>query len=109
MFVGHQHQAPELRKLNHFFLDLAEYWKEVGLELGLSDSAITAIDIENKKIKDKCYHMFREWLTRSEDPCSCYIVKALRKYDMNQAAKRIEEAFLSMYVFTLYGTCTYVL
>ena len=66
-------------------------WYELGLQLGLSDEQLEAIESENDRADYK-RKMFKKWLASSGSPSWSDVVKALRSIEFQEEhlAKNVE-------------------
>lgn len=105
-----EYQVKRPRKMNQGMLpsddkflltiarDIADSWKEVSIELGLSNSVIESV-IEGVKSSPghmKCYHMLQEWKRRNSDGYTyANLAFALEKSGLESIAKKYcyESAF----------------
>lgn len=56
--------APSQRDLQRYFIpSYCIYWREVGVELGLSNAALDIVEAENQGSFRKCSAMLAKWLS----------------------------------------------
>ena len=71
---------PELKDLIRYSSNIAAYWKDIALQLGIPEHHIMMIDIAHPHVRKKCLEMFETWLAISVNACWCHFKQAL--YDV---------------------------
>ena len=87
-----------MKELIRYSTKISKCWKNVALELDLSEDKVDTIDLNDSTVEDKCYNMFRTWLKISDnpEPCWCRVVNAFELAGIPSVAKEVKEAYLGM-------------
>ena len=80
--------CPELKDLIMYSHNIAVYWKEIALHLGITEDRIVIIDIDYGRVEGKCYEMFNTWLDISVNPCWCQFIQALHDVKLFRVAEK---------------------
>ncbi|XP_065897322.1 protein NLRC3-like isoform X1 [Dysidea avara] len=89
-------RKPKMKELIRYSTKISKCWKNVALELDLSEDKVDTIDLDGSTVEDKCYNMFRTWLRISDnpEPCWCRVVNAFELAGIPSVAKEVKEAYL---------------
>ena len=89
----HQHSKLKLKELVLYSSKISSYWKEIALQLDIPQEVVNIVNISNTEVKEKCYRMFQIWLERTVNPCWCHFVSALKKVELLETAREVEQNF----------------
>ena len=84
-FIDHlcDKNRPKLIDLVKYSAKISASWKQVALNLGISEHKVDTINSDNPSIKDKCYYMFKTWLETNTSACWCQLRQALCAHDVS--------------------------
>ena len=68
---------PEPKHLMKYSTEIAHYWQHIALLLGIPKGRVSTIDLNNKRIEQKCFDLFDTWLGRTPHACWCDFIQAL--------------------------------
>ena len=92
----------EMRQVLKYLCPMVKEWYQFGLELGVPDSTLKAIEQDHHDSVDtRKRKMIQKWMYSSQlNPSWCSLVKALRELEENQVAalitrERCEHNFVS--------------
>lgn len=95
---GHQKSRPTLKELVRYSSEITDHWKQVALELDLSEEKVDHIDENYSNVQERCYRMFSTWLKLFAEPCWCQIVSAFEMTGLQSVAKQIRGHYLSKFI-----------
>ena len=73
---------PKLADLSKYKTKISTRWKEVALNLGISEDRVSIINTDHPNIEDKCHEMFKWWL-QTRSTCWCQLIQALCACDVS--------------------------
>ena len=85
---GDKESTPSLQELVKYSKKMAYHWKEIGITLGIPDSVVSIIDIDHRRMENKCFAMFSYWVEVTDPPhCWCHFIQALYSVGLYQVAE----------------------
>ena len=97
--IGYHHclkNIPKLTDLSLYIKEISSKWKDIGVQLDISQHDIFIIDhnVQNLSIEDKCFDMLGTWLQITKSPCWCHFIKAVIKVKLDKVAEKANKAFM---------------
>ena len=80
--------CPELEDLVTYSNNVGAYWKDIALQLSITEQRIVIIDHNYQCVEKKCFEMFKIWLQISVNPCWCQFIQALYVVRLDNVAEK---------------------
>ena len=95
--MGHCTSIENWRDADNFLkYGIVDEWRDLGSELGLESSILTAIELNHKQNVERMrQEMIGKWLDSSPQPCWEELIQALQRIDQNRLARLIEQEMFS--------------
>jgi len=94
----------KFRQLVQHTDEVATFWKEIALNLGISTAKVDRINGDHDKLREKCYNMFKTWFQLTVNPCWCQFISALESVELFQLATKMKQKYLTTGIYrSFYG------